>query len=235
MGWSHLSFILSTFLLSLTLVQVEAKEKHVGCYYGVWAYTRPGDGEFWPEDIDVELCDVIYYGFGNILNDTFEVCSWDPWFDMGEQDTGDTTIKNCVQSRDGDDWPVGCVTESGKPYCHHDGLRKTVALKQKNPDLKVLFSVGGWTAGGWIFSQMTQTAASRLEFIKSCIHFVNYFGLDGIDLDWEFPGYDMLTLEPTGPNDKEHFTMLLKEMYSIFKKNDPPLLLTIAGCQEPYK
>merc|ERR1719340_275718 len=53
-------------------------QKHVGCYYGVWAYTRPGLGEFWPEDIDVSLCDVIYYGFGNVLNHTYEVCSWDP-------------------------------------------------------------------------------------------------------------------------------------------------------------
>ena len=35
---------------------------------------RPGVGEFWPEDIDVSLCDVIYYGFGNVLNDTYEVC-----------------------------------------------------------------------------------------------------------------------------------------------------------------
>ena len=78
----------------------EAKqEKHLGCYYGVWAYTRPGLGEFWPEDIDVSLCDVIYYGFGNILNDTYEVCSWDPWFDLSmEIDGPDGTIANCVQA-----------------------------------------------------------------------------------------------------------------------------------------
>ena len=63
-------------------------------------YFRPGLGEFWPEDIDVELCDVIYYGFGNILNDTYEVCSWDPWFDLSmEIDGPDGTIANCVQAR----------------------------------------------------------------------------------------------------------------------------------------
>ena len=63
-------------------------------------YSRPGLGEFWPEDIDVELCDVIYYGFGNILNDTYEVCSWDPWFDLSmEIDGPDGTIANCVQAR----------------------------------------------------------------------------------------------------------------------------------------
>jgi len=235
MGLSTISGILGLVVLS-SVALAEDKQKHVGCYYGVWAYTRPGDGEFWPEDIDVSLCDVIYYGFGNILNDTYEICSWDPWFDMGDEaDFADTTIKNCVQSRDGDDWPVGCTTASGKPYCQYDGLRRTVALKQQNPDLKVLFSVGGWTAGGWIFSQMAQTAETRAMFIRSTIHFMKYFGLDGIDVDWEFPAYDMLTLEETGPNDKEHFTLLMKEMREAFDVNDPPFLLTIAGCQEPYK
>ena len=87
-------------------------ERHVGCYYGVWAYTRYGVGEFWPEDIDVDLCDVIYYGFGNVLNDTYEVCSWDPWFDLDMAiDGADGSIKNCIQERDGDAWPPGCVTE----------------------------------------------------------------------------------------------------------------------------
>merc|ERR1719315_759476 len=117
------------------------------------------------EDIDVSVCDVIYYGFGNILNDTYEVCSWDLWFDMKMSDGDDGTIQNCVQERDGDAWPVGCVTESGLPYCHYDGMRRTIALKQKNPNLKVLFSVGGWTAGGWIFSKMAETKGNRNKFI----------------------------------------------------------------------
>ena len=43
---------------------------------------------------------MIYYGFGNILNDTYEVCSWDPWFDLSmEIDGPDGTIANCVQAR----------------------------------------------------------------------------------------------------------------------------------------
>ena len=105
----------------------------------------------------MELCDVIYYGFGNVLNDTFEVCSWDPWFDMGPVDFGEPSIKNCIQERDGDVWPAGCTTSAGLEYCHYDGIRRTLALKEKNADLKVLFSVGGWTAGGWIFSQMAET------------------------------------------------------------------------------
>ena len=107
MGWVT-SAVLAA---SLTLI-AGVESRHLGCYYGVWAYTRPGLGEFWPEDIDVSLCDVIYYGFGNVLNGTYEVCSWDPWFDLDMAiDGADGSIKNCIQERDGDAWPPGCVTE----------------------------------------------------------------------------------------------------------------------------
>ena len=84
-------------------------------------------------------------------------------------------------------------------YCHFDGIRRTVALKERNPDLKVLFSVGGWTAGGWVFSQMAETAERRRMFTASVLHFLTYFGLDGMDLDWEMPGYDMYGGQPTNP------------------------------------
>jgi len=232
---TNLNLCLIVLFSLVTVSKAQTPNKHVGCYYGVWAYTRPGLGEFWPEDIDVELCDVIYYGFGNVLNDTFEVCSWDPWFDMGEQDTGVKTIKNCIQERDGDAWPPGCITDSGKPYCHYDGMRRTVALKNKNPGLKVLFSVGGWTAGGWIFSQMSQTRETRAKFIQSTVYFLDYFGFDGMDLDWEYPAFDMLPLEPTDPDDKYHFTALMQELRTAFDLHDPPFLLTFAAAPDPYK
>jgi len=209
-------------------------ERHLGCYYGAWAYTRPGLGEFWPEDIDVSLCDIIYYGFGNILNGTYEMCSWDPWFDLSmEKDAADATIANCIQERDGIAWPPGCVTDDGLEYCHYDGIRRTIALKEKNPNLKVMFSVGGWTAGGWIFSDMAETHANRQKFIKSAVHFLHYFGFDGLDVDWEYPAYDMLPEEPTNPEDKQHFTLLLKELRE--KLDIEGKLLTFAGTPDPFK
>ena len=108
-------------------------------------------------------------------------------------------------------------------------------MKDKNPNLKVLFAVGGWTAGGWIFSDMAQTRERRQMFIESAVHFLNYFGLDGIDLDWEFPAYDMLPEEPTDPLDREHFSLLMKEMGEAFKEQNPPLLLTFPAAADPSK
>jgi len=223
--------LLATLALGLA---GQAESKHLGCYYGAWAYTRPGLGEFWPEDIDVELCDVIYYGFGNILNDTFEVCSWDPWFDMSMEVEGNSLdIFNCIKERDGIAWPPGCVTDAGLEYCHHNGMRRTMALKEKNPNLKVFFSVGGWTAGGWVYSQMAQTKATRAMFIRSAVHFLNHFGFDGLDLDWEFPALDMLPVEPTDPDDKYHFTFLMQEMREAFDKDG--LMITFASSPDPAK
>ena len=79
-----------------------------------------------------------------------------------------------------------------------------------------MYSVGGWTAGGWIFSMMAETAENREKFIKSAIHFIRYFGLDGLDVDWEFPGFDMLPEVPTNPADREHFTLLIRELHAVF-------------------
>src|SRR5215213_6411855 len=63
-------------------------------------------------------------------------------------------------------------------------LRKV--LKQRNPSIKLLVSVGGW--GGDGFSDAALTDASRKKFADSVAAFINRYGLDGIDLDWEYPG-----------------------------------------------
>ena len=189
---------------------------------------------------------MVYYSFGNLLNNTYEICSWDPWFDLGPSDFGETSIKNCVQEWDGEVWTPGCVTEGGLEYCHYDGIRRTLALRDKNPNLKVLFSVGFATGsyhGPWgkedlscsLFSDMAQTRERRAMFIQSAVHFLNYFGLDGIDLKWEFPAYDWKHDVPTDPLDKEHFSLLMSEMGEAFKKHDPPYLLTFSAAADPYK
>ncbi|OGU35408.1 MAG: hypothetical protein A2068_01465 [Ignavibacteria bacterium GWB2_35_6b] len=109
--------------------------------------------------------------------------------------------------------------------------------KQRNPNLKILISVGGWTWSGQ-FSDMSLTTESRNKFIESSIRFIQNYNLDGIDLDWEFPN-----LEGYGnvhrPEDKENFTYLLKELRVALDKlgeeKDIHYLLTIAsGAFEDY-
>ncbi|KAJ8611839.1 hypothetical protein MRB53_037752 [Persea americana] len=60
-------------------------------------------------------------------------------------------------------------------------------LKQINPALKTYISVGGWSASGEVFSKMVATSTSRSTFIQSTTQFMNTYGFDGIDIDWEYP------------------------------------------------
>lgn len=61
-----------------------------------------------------------------------------------------------------------------------------VGLREKKPSLKVLLSVGGW--GSSRFSEMAQTDSTRMAFAADCKRVIDQFDLDGIDIDWEYPG-----------------------------------------------
>jgi chitinase len=63
-----------------------------------------------------------------------------------------------------------------------------VRLKQRNPKLKVVASVGGW-AGSDAFFYLANDAAKRAEFTASVVEFLrSHPGFDGVDIDWEHPG-----------------------------------------------
>ncbi|WP_211135000.1 glycosyl hydrolase family 18 protein [Clostridium paraputrificum] len=124
--------------------------------------------------------------------------------------------------------------------------------KSKYPNVKVLISVGGWTRGE-NFHDMSKTKENRKIFIDSIIDFLKkYPFIDGIDIDWEYPGenrekdpndeYDKGC--PGGPEDKENFTLLLKEIRQAYNDNNfSNKMLTIANAgnyeklqlQEPDK
>ncbi|CZR61249.1 uncharacterized protein PAC_11145 [Phialocephala subalpina] len=60
-------------------------------------------------------------------------------------------------------------------------------LKSSTSGLKVFISVGGWAAGGKIFSDMVSSSSSRATFITSALQFMATYSFDGIDIDWEYP------------------------------------------------
>jgi len=113
-------------------------------------------------------------------------------------------------------------------------LAQLQALKAKNPNLKLLVSVGGWGADG--FSDAALTEDSRTTFARSAVNMIKHYGLDGIDIDWEFPG------QP-GPGikyreeDRENFTLMLKTLREHIDRlsnergltGDRRYLLTIAS------
>ncbi|MDE3186407.1 MAG: glycoside hydrolase family 18 protein [Acidobacteriota bacterium] len=111
------------------------------------------------------------------------------------------------------------------------------ALRQGNPRLEVMISVGGWLWSGE-FSDMALTAKSRKVFIQSVVEFLDRYHLDGLDVDWEYPGMPGAG-HAFRSEDKENFTLLLKELRKRFdaegKKRQRRLYLTIAaGTSDEY-
>jgi len=104
------------------------------------------------------------------------------------------------------------------------------ALRNVNPRLTVLVSVGGWL---WStnFSDMALTAESRRAFEESVMEFLAQYDLDGLDIDWEYPGLPGAG-HPYRAEDKQNFTALLEELRARFdaeaKRTGRRLYLTIA-------
>jgi chitinase len=88
-------------------------------------------------------------------------------------------------------------------------LAQLQALKARNPDLKIIASVGGW--GADYFSDAALTEASRCRFADSALDLLQDFALDGIDLDWEYPGQPGPGIIYR-PEDKQNFTQMLKTL-----------------------
>lgn len=124
--------------------------------------------------------------------------------------------------------------------------------KNLYPNVKVIVSVGGWTRGQ-NFHAMAATTSTRAVFIQSVIDFLNkYPFIDGVDLDWEYPGINRAADPndqydrgcPGGPEDKQNFTSLLREIRQAYNNNGlSDKMLTIAvpsgydklALQEPDK
>lgn len=104
------------------------------------------------------------------------------------------------------------------------------AMRNSNPNLTVLVSVGGWL---WStnFSDMASTAESRRTFEDSVMVFLTQYDLDGLDIDWEYPGMPGAG-HPFRPQDKQNFTSLLRELRDRFdavtRKSGKKLYLTVA-------
>ncbi|MFE7708972.1 glycosyl hydrolase family 18 protein [Streptomyces sp. NPDC057486] len=89
-------------------------------------------------------------------------------------------------------------------------LRK---LKAKYPNIKVLWSFGGWTWSGGF----GEAAKNPAAFAQSCYDLVEdprwADVFDGIDIDWEYPNACGLTCDTSGPAALKNITTALRSKF----------------------
>jgi hypothetical protein len=186
-------------------------QKRIIGYYEVWNHNKMCIN-MGIDDIPVESITHLYYSFGYIMPETFEIVPMD--------DGGDSEA-------------VSEFTFSA-----------IAGLKKKNPDLKVILALGGWTFNDnhtiWqpVFSNMVSTENNRILFTLMATQFINRYGFDGLDFDWEYPGAG----DRGGhPEDGENFTKLLKFLRNFLEEKDIELSFTaptsywVCPAIHPYK
>ncbi|CAG9762823.1 unnamed protein product [Ceutorhynchus assimilis] len=94
-------------------------------------------------------------------------------------------------------------------------------LKKRNPNLKVLLSVGGASAGTEIFANIAADPQKRGAFIGSASYFISTYHFDGLDIDWEYPT----------AADRANYITLLRETKAAFQPKG--WLVTAAVAANP--
>jgi chitinase len=166
--------------------------------------------EFKPQNLPADQITHLLYAFADIKSDG-EVVSSDPQSDIYkrfETDKESPTEHNAF----------GCV-------------KQVYLLKKKNRRMKTLLSIGGWTySKQGKFQNAAKSEESRKRFASSAVKLLADWGMDGVDIDWEYPTTDEET---------KQFVLLLKETraaldkYAQDNKQKYHYLLTIAVSADP--
>ncbi|MFM5781518.1 glycosyl hydrolase family 18 protein [Aeromonas caviae] len=193
---------------------VNKSGKVMGAYYVEWSVFGR---QFTVDDIPAKNLTHILYGFAPI-------CGGDGINDSLKQISGsfESLQRACAGREDfkvaiHDPWaavqmPQGDLKDYDEPYKGNFG--NLMALKQANPELKILPSVGGWTLSDPFY--FFDDKAKRDIFVASMKEYLQTWKFfDGVDIDWEFPGGEGANPKLGGPNDGATYVALMKELRAM--------------------
>ncbi|KWU47291.1 glycoside hydrolase [Rhodotorula sp. JG-1b] len=94
---------------------------------------------------------------------------------------------------------------------------------------KVALSIGGWTDSTY-FSSAVASSSARTKFVNSIVALVQKYNLDGVDIDWEYPG----TQGNAGNQVSSSDTQNMLSMLQLLRQKLPTTLLSTCTTQQTY-
>jgi chitinase len=106
-----------------------------------------------------------------------------------------------------------------------------VALKKSHPDLKILIAFTHTVsnkdnAQGGGFSALSSTEEGREAFALDCLEFLQQWGIDGVDIGWEFPGISWSGHACDPLADTQNHVLLMQQLRETLGKD---YLITFPG------
>ncbi|EJD52585.1 hypothetical protein AURDEDRAFT_111232 [Auricularia subglabra TFB-10046 SS5] len=161
LAYWKLGFNVHLQFLSQSILGVPMPMRSVGYFVNWGIYGR----KFFPWMIPAENLSHILYAFADIRDDG-EVFLSDVWAD-----------KDIHYANDSWNEPAGNL---------YGNFKQLFLLKKKHRHLKVLLSIGGWTYSPK-FHPVVVSPAKRTKFVQSAVKLLEDYGLDGLDVDYEYP------------------------------------------------
>jgi chitinase len=122
--------------------------------------------------------------------------------------------------------------------CGHYQLEQGLIHLAHQVGTEVWPSIGGWTLSGK-FPAIAANATKRARFASESVKLLRDFGFDGIDIDWEYPGF---TPHNGTAQDKVNFVKLMqavRDSIDAYGKTLTPArrfgLSAALPCGEPFK
>jgi chitinase len=112
---------------------------------------------------------------------------------------------------------TGGVYKGFKIQGSEQRFQSIVDLKKNKPGLKILLSFthivsNSDNSQGGGFSALAKNSEYREKFAEDCLSFIKKWGIDGIDLDWEFPGISWSGHASDPAVDVQNHILLMKEL-----------------------
>lgn len=110
-------------------------------------------------------------------------------------------------------------------------FRQIASLKSRYPNLKISISFthvvdNADNSQGGGFSALAKSDEYRKAFAQDCKNFLIKWGIDGVDIDWEFPGISWSGHACDPAVDVQNYTLLIKQLRETLGSE---YLLTYAG------
>ncbi|WP_246070505.1 glycosyl hydrolase family 18 protein [Paenibacillus kobensis] len=178
---------------SASITVVPGADYNIVSYYTLWSASETGRN-FKPSAVDVSQVTHLNFAFSDLC-----------WRGFGSGAAACQNENIPLQKDYVFDGEMIVGDEAADPAL----FSEWAAIRDANPHLKLLISVGGWS---WSnnFSNMASTEETRRTFANSVVDFLRAYKLDGIDIDWEYPVEGGEDDNSRAPEDRENFLLMAK-------------------------